>query len=898
MRGSGLLLRLAAGTAAAVGAWLSVGALAVTGDVTTSERVGLLPPLWGLALLLVVALGAMIVWRVQSTRVLPLFLSLLLWLPWLPGPIPVSFLLWTGPVVVLVWTAILICLAAGGGAGASIAKNRWLRDPQRAPLTACALALVLCAVGFWYVSPRLPGGDEPHYLIITESLLYDGDLQIENNHTRGEYHEYFAGVLRPDFLRRGQNGQIYSVHAPGLAALVAPAFALGGYHAVVAFLSLLGAAGAALAWHVAYRVAGSVAAAWFGWAVVFLSAPFFFHTFTIYPDGPAAVLVLVGMWGLTLFHGRSGGAPELRWRLVACGAAMAFLPWLHTRYSVLAGMIGALVIARLARRPAFLRSAAAFLALPLVSAAAWLSFFYVIYGRVNPTIPYGGFGQGTSRTYVFSGLTGLFFDQQFGLVPNAPAYLCAFAGLAAALFLSVRSHESGSRVRAQSHLAVEMLLIVVPYLIVVTTLRMWWGGWSPPARFAVPVLLMLAAPAAVFWTSARSEAWRYLALLALGLNAAIVGTMIFVENGFLIFNSRDGFSLWLEWTNRVIDLPMGLPSFHQRGGVSWIHVGYWALAIGGVVLALRLLEGRLKTAGGIALVTVSVSAGGVMVALEAVWRSQGVTGLAPTGSQLALLDEFHPALRPTGVYYSPLTLSGVARILPRMRIPPSDRVGLRVMPEERPFVTFPLVPAGRYRVLIDAPEPAGQVVLRVGRTGQPLAQASLDTPARGATIEIKLPVRVHSLQIYADEVNRTAIRDLWLEPVAVRHPLLPYARRATRHGSHVVFFLNDNVFEEQAGFWVRGSLAADLVVTPDRVGRNVVLFVRNGMMDNHVELSSGRWHVDLAMRPGEERSVTVPVDREVGGAVVRVTSAEGFRPVDVYEDNKDRRFLGVWLEVR
>lgn len=27
-----------------------------------------------------------------------------------------------------------------------------------------------------------PGCDEPHYLVITQSLLHDGDLKIEGNH--------------------------------------------------------------------------------------------------------------------------------------------------------------------------------------------------------------------------------------------------------------------------------------------------------------------------------------------------------------------------------------------------------------------------------------------------------------------------------------------------------------------------------------------------------------------------------------------------------------------------------------------------------------------------------------------------------------------------------------------
>ena len=49
-------------------------------------------------------------------------------------------------------------------------------------------------------TPVFPSGDEPHYLVIAQSLWRDGDLKIENNHARGDYHAYFNGPLSPDHV--------------------------------------------------------------------------------------------------------------------------------------------------------------------------------------------------------------------------------------------------------------------------------------------------------------------------------------------------------------------------------------------------------------------------------------------------------------------------------------------------------------------------------------------------------------------------------------------------------------------------------------------------------------------------------------------------------------------------
>jgi len=240
--------------------------------------------------------------------------------------------------------------------------------------SAGVLAGAIYAFAAWEVSPSVPGGDEPHYLIITQSLLIDHALTIDDVHRRGDYRAYYPTELQPHVQTRGKNGRIYSVHAPGLPALVAPAFLVGGYRAVVGFLILIAACGAALAWHVGWLSTRRTDAAWFGWAAVTLPVTTIFQSFTIYPDGVGGVLTLTGMWALLRAHDEStNGETRLRpW--VLHGAALALLPWLHSRFAVLAGGLGALVLLRLSSTKNPAAKAVGFLAIPTLSGSAAYAF--------------------------------------------------------------------------------------------------------------------------------------------------------------------------------------------------------------------------------------------------------------------------------------------------------------------------------------------------------------------------------------------------------------------------------------------------------------------------------------------------------------------------------------------
>src|SRR6185369_3447815 len=108
-------------------------------------------------------------------------------------------LIWTGRMAVGLWLGIAVAMFV------STAPNGWTVDPRRGPRAAAVLACALYIGSAWWLSEILPGGDEPNYMLITQSLLKDGDLKIENNHANRDYAEYFSGNLAMDYLRRGTN---------------------------------------------------------------------------------------------------------------------------------------------------------------------------------------------------------------------------------------------------------------------------------------------------------------------------------------------------------------------------------------------------------------------------------------------------------------------------------------------------------------------------------------------------------------------------------------------------------------------------------------------------------------------------------------------------------------------
>jgi hypothetical protein len=269
-------------------------------------------------------------------------------------------------------------------------------------------------------------GAEPHHLLTADSIARDGDFDLRNQYAGRAYEDFYPYELRKQ--GRETEGRLHEPYGIGFAALIAPAYALGGAKAVELFLAAVAALALVLAYRLALRVVPdpwALAAA----AAVGLSPPLLAYGSAVYPE-PSAGAALAGAALLAVrLEGRAS-----RRDAVACFALLGALPWLGISFAAAALLIG-YVAARPLWRAGRRTLAVGSVELALFSAALYVGINEALFG--GPT-PYAALGPGESATgasfpvgYLERSyrLVALFIDRDFGLLRWAPVLLLGFAGL-------------------------------------------------------------------------------------------------------------------------------------------------------------------------------------------------------------------------------------------------------------------------------------------------------------------------------------------------------------------------------------------------------------------------------------------------------------------------------------
>jgi hypothetical protein len=870
--------------ALAVAVWLvPASAHIVQWPASGPVRLALLAPLWQLRIAIV--LGAVawvgVVWSAVSVRAFAPMLALSLWaipyVPWLPDQLPL-LLVFAGPLRWMVLAAALSASLARLPSARRALSRIWL--PTRSWVFAISLALY-AIFGVWATETQGLGGDEPHYLIISDSLLKDRDLQIENNHQQKDYASYFFGELRPDFIQRGKNGQIYSIHAPGLPVLSLPAYAVFGYRGVILFVALLAALAALTMFDLADRLAGRSAAV-VTWIATCASAPFIPYAWSIFPEMPGAWVVAYCVVWLWEGERRSSRVWIVR------SAALGLLPWVHTRFVILSLVFGLAFALRLRRSP---RPLLAFVIPATIMAVAWLYSFYAIYGIWSPEAPYGTYASEFVRFgYIFHGLVGILFDQKFGLLFYSPIYLAAPIGF----WLLLRDPQSRTK-------AAVLLVAVAAYVGSTARLYMFWGGSSAPARLLVPIVPCLAPMVAVAVARLRHPLWRGLIGFWCVLGVGVGVFSMVAPDRLVLFSEPHGRARILEMLQAGSPLALSVPTFTDPDWALFLTPLAWWLSIAAIAIAGAVLVARFVPASAWALTAL---ASGLFVGGGAALTSRPEAPIRRATAQrgaLELLEHFDgPNIRVANFRTLRLASPDESHTLTTVTDIPEAPV-----PEDGRVLGPLTFPPGRYHALVwfkGKGQRRGEVT--VAALGQTVFATYDGVLANPLTVPFEIPITIGRLIVrladaeVAAAVSRVDIVPDAVVPASERDPSPVYAVESVppRDGA-LIAYTDEGTYPEHGTFWTRGTGNGRVLIAPAGAAK-LLLFVSTGPNTSRVTWRvGGSAPVTTTVPGGEEISLVVDLPSGARLVPLEIRSSTMFRPGEVDPTSTDTRRLGCRIRI-
>jgi hypothetical protein len=458
-----------------------------------------------------------------------------------------SFRIDADPWLAFIGFGVIKLAAVSLFVAASDARDvRW--SANRAAFAALLVYLLLIPA----MTRHVVDGDEPYYLLMTESLVRDHDLDLRNQYAGLAHSETRRLDLKPQLGDPvGRHGEQHSHLEPLLAILMIPGYVMAGLYGAMATIALF----AAMLIRSTVRlfedegIDDATTRALFPF--IAFGPPIVFYATRIWAEVPGAWMLAEAVRGI-----RQHRAP--RWM-----AAMLFLVLLKLRFLLIAVVLLAQVVAsgwrraggrRIPRRLAI--AAAAIIILPLIV------FYSTTAHSVRELVP------GDAVMWL-QGLLGLVVDAQSGILFQAPFYL-------GGIFALTRWRATPPAFRLGMSASLLYIFTLVPR-------PEWHGGWSPPLRYIVVFMPILALGCAAVWESFRHA-----------VAPVALWTMMLVAHGvaypWRLFHIADGQSFIGEWLSQtwMSDFGRMLPSLVRPN---------LAAVAASVALVVAMLIAALKPGG-------------------------------------------------------------------------------------------------------------------------------------------------------------------------------------------------------------------------------------------------------------------------------------------------------------
>jgi hypothetical protein len=362
---------------------------------------------------------------------------------------------------------------------------------HRTPLggTACFFIMLwfFGMYGSWHAPIHKIHGDEPHYLLMAHSLVTDGNLNLHNQYADRAYHPFYSGTLEPKPSDSVAPNAIYS---RGLGAvypvIISPFYALGGYQAVQVFTIVCAALLIAQLYLLVLSSGVHAKYALLSVVLIASSSPILNYSSLVYPDIPAALLVILGLRALQISPSSKAG------RSVPTYIFLVSTILIFTKFRYFIPVLLLIIPLAIREVKRLHNGLVLFFSIGLLGVSYILAdklllagdLFTNRFGDFNRLIRY------LPSTQSVRVIPGLLLDQESGLLIYAPLYFLVFAGIR--LYKGKRTSTYWFAVLGVPLTAFSLLGHFA-----------WHSLPTPPLRYLVPVL-----PPTALFLAISLEKWK------------------------------------------------------------------------------------------------------------------------------------------------------------------------------------------------------------------------------------------------------------------------------------------------------------------------------------------------------------------------------------------------------
>ncbi|MFW6124290.1 MAG: hypothetical protein ACOC5G_03630 [Acidobacteriota bacterium] len=345
------------------------------------------------------------------------------------------FMMLFSPLLLLYYSTIgdfkirMLCflalIAIFNAAGARVPETKRIQFPPLKPGLVWAAAFVIFSTAsiVLFIQGVHLSGDEPHYLMMTQSLVEDGDLNLENNIKNKTYYRYLPTDIQ--FHGKVHNKRYVSYHMPGVSFLLLPFYALfnllGGLVAPALYFRLAASlinAFFALALYTVLKIEFPGKRITGIWLLFLCLFPLIIHSAHLYPELPAATLMMAA-------YVFAFGKSKSYW---LSGLLLSLVAWFHVKYYPPLIILAIFIIIQIIKEKNF-KQIFQFFLFPFLNFILLMAFCKTFYGSFNPAdifpSPNSFAAPIMLRVKIF---LAYFLDQRDGLLFYSPLFFLLLFG--------------------------------------------------------------------------------------------------------------------------------------------------------------------------------------------------------------------------------------------------------------------------------------------------------------------------------------------------------------------------------------------------------------------------------------------------------------------------------------